>query len=211
MGNKAKFYVVYDGSTFDLISLHRSWEECRVSSKKRKGLAYKSFPSKAELDLFVSKLNHLNSPAKEEKTSLEGAIYTDGSFNPRCPFAAWAWVYVENEVIIYQESGLCPEKNHSRNVDGELMAVMKAGHWCSTEKKRVKLYYDYEGVRSWALGLWKRNNSLTKEYHEKVQTYVKHFIFLKVKAHSNHRWNDYVDELAKSEIVDHLKKLKNIS
>ena len=202
---KRKLYLVYDLEKLYPVSIHDNWNACKSSLERKKGVLYKSFSSKEKLNLFIKKLKDIRSSDDRDGLLKQGKIYIDGSFNPRCPYAAWAWAHVENNRVTHQASGMCEKKSQSRNVDGELMAAMKAGLWCLAKKKKVTLHYDYEGVRSWALGLWKRNTFLTKDYHEKIQICLKHLVFFKVKAHSNDRWNDYVDELAKKKITSYLK------
>ena len=63
----------------------------------------------------------------------------------------------------------------------------------------VTIAYDYQGVESWALGTWKRNNKITAEYNEFMQNKMKQIKvkFKKIKGHSGHKYNDLADKLAK--------------
>ena len=65
--------------------------------------------------------------------------------------------------------------------------------------KEITIAYDYQGVESWAIGTWKRNNRITAEYNEFMQSKMKEvkIRFKKIKGHSGHKYNDLADKLAK--------------
>ena len=65
--------------------------------------------------------------------------------------------------------------------------------------KEITIFYDYQGIESWATGDWKTNNNLTRDYKKFIDE-IKSQIdinFVKVKGHSNDKYNDMADELAK--------------
>lgn len=73
--------------------------------------------------------------------------------------------------------------------------------------KEVNIVYDYTGIENWALGNWKTNNNLTKEYAIEMQKLKEkiNINFIKVKAHAKesdggHKYNDLVDKLAKESV-----------
>lgn len=88
-----------------------------------------------------------------------------------------------------------------RNVSGEICAAVVAIQYCIERKiPSVTIYHDYEGVGKWADDEWKANNVYTRVYKNyvkgaRVNCDVK---FCKVKAHSNNKYNDMADALAKS-------------
>ena len=63
----------------------------------------------------------------------------------------------------------------------------------------VTIVFDYQGIESWALGTWKRNNEITSNYHNFMREKMKDIkiLFKKVKGHSGDKFNDRVDALAK--------------
>ena len=69
----------------------------------------------------------------------------------------------------------------------------------NNDYKEIELYFDYQGIESWALGTWKRNNKVTEGYHQFMQEKMKQIkvTFVKVKGHSGDKYNDLADKLAK--------------
>lgn len=122
-------------------------------------------------------------------------IYTDGSFKDGDAF--WAFVVVEKDKAIHQNSGkLPPVYRQFRQIGGELFAVKQAVEWCKSKKVRVRLFYDYLGVEKWATDKWRAKNQLTKKYKAYMQENSQHVVsYHKVKSHSGDKWNEYVDRL----------------
>jgi len=87
-----------------------------------------------------------------------------------------------------------------RNVAGEIEGAKKAMGFCIENKiPEVDIYYDYKGIESWANGEWEASKKGTinyKNYYNKVKKKLK-VNFIKVKAHSNNKYNDMADKLAK--------------
>ena len=141
---------------------------------------------------------------KEEYEHLGNHAYVDGSFNQRnFVYGSGMVIIVNNEVVHEQSlSGNDPILAKQRNVAGEMRAAMAAMKFainnCMTS---LVIHYDYLGIEKWVTGEWKRNNDYTKSYHEFMNKMMNdHDIsvyFRKVKAHSNDKFNDRADELAK--------------
>ncbi len=78
---------------------------------------------------------------------------------------AWWWWSMERKWLLLRKRG---KEKHSamRNVAGEVLGAMKAMTYAKEQGyQKLTLYFDYQGIESWALGTWKRNNTLTQEYH----------------------------------------------
>lgn len=63
----------------------------------------------------------------------------------------------------------------------------------------IAIYHDYEGIARWCLGDWKTNKEGTKAYkafYDGIKDKL-HVRFIKVKGHSNDKYNDMADMLAK--------------
>lgn len=141
---------------------------------------------------------------KEEYEHLGNHAYVDGSFNQRSFIYGSGMVIIVNNEVVHEQSlsGNDPILAKQRNVAGEMRAAMAAMEFainnCMTS---LVIHYDYLGIEKWVTGEWKRNNDYTKGYHEFMNKMMNdHDIsvyFRKVKAHSNDRFNDRADELAK--------------
>jgi len=126
-------------------------------------------------------------------------IYTDGSFiNGKCGFGA---VISNNGTIMEEISGAVtdPQSLRHRQVAGEVEAVLQALKWCSNNGvNECEIYFDYQGVQSWATGGWKRKTALTQTYHDLLVKSEIKIKWVKVKAHSGDPMNDKADRLAKA-------------
>ena len=79
---------------------------------------------------------------------------------------------------------------------GTYFAVKKA---IELGLKDISIFYDYAGIKAWAVGEWKRNKKGTIEYYNYI-TSVRDSInirFVKVRGHSGVEGNEEADKLAK--------------
>lgn len=209
----SKFYSVYKGKS-GVPMILRSWEECKNEVIGFKGAIYKSFKTLDEAKEFLV----LNSKGKKISDNLKDTnkvknesyidengltIYVDGSFSLEKKNFSYGFVAINKGEIIFKDNGVgFDEKAIAlRNVSGEVLGSMKAIEY-AIEKgySEVSIVFDYQGIESWALGTWKRNNDITKGYHEFIKEKSKliKINFVKVKGHSGDKYNDIADELAKS-------------
>ncbi|MEN8078712.1 ribonuclease H family protein [Clostridioides difficile] len=199
-----KYYAVYRGKS-GAPKIFTSWDECKKEVIGFKGAIYKSFTSEKEAINFIA----LNSEGKTEEKSNESEecekglfIYVDGSFAVDKGNYSYGLVAVNDGEIIYEDKGQGSDKEAIplRNVSGEVLGAKMAVDF-AIEKgfDEVTIAYDYQGVESWALGTWKRNNKITAEYNEFMQNKMKQIKvkFKKIKGHSGHKYNDLADKLAK--------------
>ncbi len=208
MKSTSKYYAVYNPQKSPPSTIYEKWEACQQAIRGETGISYKAFKNKHDATLFLNQLEITDKNNQKKVQENTSSIYLDGSFNEKCPYSAWAWALVKDDALILEKSGLCPTIHESRNIDGEIEAALQASEWAKKHQKQVTLHYDYEGIRSWALGLWKRNTPLTEGYHEKIQLALPYLSFYKVKSHSGNKWNDHVDNLAKQAIKKYLTNPK---
>ena len=131
-------------------------------------------------------------------------LWVDGSFTPQTNQASWGYLIVSEGQKIHENSGIIlnEETNRSRQVGGELAAVLNGLQWIIEEQPTVKtiiIYYDYEGVEKWATREWEAKKKLTRQYRDKIAEVTKLLVWRKVKAHSGNKWNEAADRLAKKE------------
>ncbi|MBO1264243.1 ribonuclease H family protein [Proteiniclasticum sp. SCR006] len=192
-----------------------TWDQCRKEVTGAKGVRYKSFPTREEALSFiqlhgedlpgekkeVKKEEDVRAEHKEAHQEDQVIIYVDGSYELSTKRYAYGLVVVHKGEEVYSEcEALKGEYSSMRNVAGEVLGAMKAMTYAREKGYRnLVLYFDYQGIESWALGTWKRNNDLTRGYHEFYQSMKKdlNVKFRKVKGHSGDRYNDRADELAK--------------
>lgn len=206
-----KFYSVYKGKSGEP-KIFTTWDECKKEVIGFKGAIYKSFKTKEEAEEFI--LLNVNSSGevknnktltlKEESFIAEEGLtaYVDGSFSLEKKNYSYGMVCIENGEVIFTDKGVGIDQNAIalRNVSGEVNGAMKAVEYAIENRfKQITIVFDYQGIESWALGTWKRNNDITKNYNEFMQDKMKEIKinFKKVKGHSGDKFNDIADKLAK--------------
>ena len=127
--------------------------------------------------------------------------YTDGSYRKVNGEYKCGWAYVlmdEQGKIVHQEYGSTNEYISTRNVVGELVAVVALVGFCELMGvEYLTIYHDYLGVGAWAEGTWKAKNEMTKRYKDFMKDTPIKIKFIHVDGHSGNKYNDMVDELAK--------------
>lgn len=215
-----KYYSIYKGKS-GVPKILRSWDECKEEVKGVKGAIYKSFKTEAEAIEFlhINAQNGSTTTKRIIKKSNEGVssdedflsnglvIFVDGSFMLDKKNYSYGLAAVHNGELVYEDSGVGvdPEAIALRNVSGEVMGSMRAVEYAiENNYKEVTIVFDYQGVESWALGTWKRNNRITASYNEFMQDKMKEIKirFKKVKSHSGDKYNDLADKLAKDALIN---------
>ena len=209
---KKKIYAVRKGKT---TGIFYSWDECSASVNGYPGAEYKSFTTKEEANFYLG--NSFAIQIEEEKkdqtnTALDGTestltAYVDGSFDPSIGKYAFGCILLtpDGEIIRESGNGQDPESLAIRNLAGEMLGAMYAVQWAINHGyPSLTIYYDYEGIAKWAQGDWKAKNKRTQQYAEFMngkRSYIQ-LSFQKVKAHSGDHYNEEVDKLAKSALVN---------
>lgn len=215
----AKYYSVFKGKS-GKPKIFTTWDECKAEVIGCKGAIYKSFKTMDEAKEFIV-LNEKSSGNKGFKKSNDIEkinvkqnnfdefnedgliIYVDGSFSVEKGNFSYGLLAIKDKKVIYEDKGVGSDKNaiSLRNVSGEVLGAKKAVEYAiKNNYKSVTIVFDYQGIESWAIGTWKRNNDITIEYHEFMKEKMKQIDirFKKVKGHSREKYNDRVDFLAKS-------------
>lgn len=206
----AKFYAVAKGKSGVPLILE-SWEACKAEVIGFKGAIYKSFGKREDAVDFIRLhgFEFEGSSSTNANISEGLSIYVDGSFMSHKNNFSYGIVVVDNGEVIHIDKGVGfdEEAISLRNVSGEVLGAMKAVDYAiSKGYEAVSIFFDYQGIESWALGTWKRNNKITQGYHGFMQEKMKEIkiSFKKVKGHSGDVFNDMADKLAK-EALEALK------
>lgn len=200
---KQKFYAVKKGKKTGIFN---NWEDCKAQVTGFSGAIYKSFEN------FEDAKKYLNLEVNTENRELdfenikedEILAYVDGSYKKDTLEYGYGVVLIlGDEIIELFGKGQNPEVAKSRNVTGELFGAIRAiSEAVGRNKKSITIFYDYQGISSWANGEWKCNIPLTIGYRDKIAEFRKEIEinFVKVKAHSNNKYNDLADHLAKKSL-----------
>ena len=218
-----KFYAVRKGRKTGIFT---TWDECRAQVHGYPCAEYKSFPTmegaKGFMELgmegenqfpfddsdqpFNNKglsmaSNQITPSAATTPNEPELVAYVDGSYDQSTKHFSYGMVILENgEEKTFNKSFSDPSLASMRNVAGEIMGARAAMEYAiANNKKKLVIYHDYEGIAKWPLGIWKTNKEGTiayKAYFDEAKTKVS-IRFQKVKGHSNDKYNDYADKLAK--------------
>lgn len=201
MGAKQKFYAVRIGRK---PGIYQTWADCQKQIMHYPEAEYKSFKTRDEAEQYLQNGNAgAKIPDKGEMPPQgECWAFIDGSFlTDRQAYGYGGILIYPSEVRTFNGGSKDLELVALRNVAGEMSAAMRAVRDAIQNNMiKITLFYDYKGIRSWALGEWRRNNSYTQSYHEYMQQATTHISisFVKVPAHRGVYYNEYADRLAKA-------------
>lgn len=141
-----------------------------------------------------------------EKTGVSGepgelTAYVDGSY------CAGTGEFSYGMVLLWGDQELCLAERmedlqlaQMHNVAGEIKGAEAAMRYALEHGfEKLAIYHDYEGISKWCLGQWKTNKEGTRAYkafYDSISSRLK-VRFVKVTGHSNDKYNDMADRLAK--------------
>lgn len=188
-----KYYAVRIGRN---PGIYHTWDECKRETMGFKGASFKKFSTREDAEAFI---NEVEEEKKESAGKDELVVYVDGSYRNKDKSHSYG-VYMFNDEEEYTYSKRLFKDSEMRNVSGEIKGAMRAMEEAvKLGKKKIYLHYDYEGIRSWALGFWKTNKEGTiyyKNFYDSIKDKLE-VKFIKVEAHSGVKYNELVDKLAK--------------
>lgn len=225
---KQKFYAVRVGKT---PGIYQTWTQAEEQVKEFSGAEYKSFSTEEEAIRYISCVEIKESKNVSDETSVmnkkieqeiknlqhgEVIAFVDGSYSPD---ADGKEKYSFGVLLITNESEDSLYKAfidntymESRNIAGEIEGVKQAVLWAiDSNKQRIKIFYDYEGIEKWATKEWKPKVKVSQEYSKFFDEKSKliNIEFEHVKAHSGIVYNEKVDELAKRALLSQGYKTYN--
>ena len=194
---KNKFYAVKNGVE---TGIYDTWEDCKKQVIGYKGAIYKSFFTYEDAKNFLE--NNEDGAISKETAQNKAIAYVDGSYNiVTSEYSYGVVIFYNGQEYQFNQKFDDEKLREMRNVAGEIEGAKKAMSFCLENNiEKLDIYYDYQGIESWATGVWKTNKDGTsnyKKYYDDIKDKVK-VTFNKVKAHSNNKYNDIADKLAKS-------------
>lgn len=224
---KKKFYAVRVGKT---PGIYQTWNQTEKQVKGFSGAEYKSFSTEEEAIRYMSceeiKENEnlsdesivMNKKIEQEIKNLQDGeviAFVDGSYSldvdgkEKYSFGVLLITNKSEDSLYKAFVGTYME---SRNIAGEIEGVKQAILWAiDSNKQRIKIFYDYEGIEKWATKEWKSKVKVSQEYSKFFDEKSKliNIEFEHVKAHSGIVYNEKVDELAKRALLSQGYKTYN--
>lgn len=188
-----KYYAVKRGRKTGIFN---TWDECKEQVTGFSGASYKSFLSKEEAEQFLGEGQKMH---EADKTGV--IAYVDGSYHIHTKEFSYGMVILRDGTeYCFSKKFEDPELAQMRNVAGEIMGARAAMEYALQQGvTSLTIYHDYEGIAKWCLNEWKTNKEGTRQYKEFYDS-IKDKVsirFVKVKGHSNDKYNDLADRLAK--------------
>ena len=191
-----KYYAVRKGRK---TGVFLTWAECQKQVTGVSGAEFKSFGTMEEAQEFVNPDSNADRVAENPGSVI---AYVDGSYRADTKEFSYGMVILQNG----EEHCFCKKIEDKdlalmHNVAGEIKGSEAAMQYAMDHQiPEITIYHDYEGIAKWCTGAWKANKSGTQAYQIFYQEATKkvkvHFV--KVKGHSNDKYNDMADQLAKS-------------
>ena len=201
---KKKFYAVRQGRK---IGMFLTWDECKKQVMGYPGAIYKSFGTEEEAKEYLGIAVAVDDMQGGDPSAGAVEIYVDGSYHAGTKeFSYGLVVLINGKEEKFSQKMSDPELAQMRNVAGEIKGSEAAMQYALDHKiPSIIIYHDYQGIASWCNGDWKANKAGTiayRDFYRKAKERV-HIEFRKVKGHSNDKYNDMVDELAKEALGIH--------
>lgn len=214
-----KVYAVRNGRQTGIFD---SWSECQKQVTGYSGAEFKGFATREEAMVFLGRQGSQLSEEYFEKGSnligkkgnqeikefslnskdiLSAVAYVDGSYDKLSGDFSYGMVILyQGEELKFFERIHNEELAQMHNVAGEIKGAEAAMRYAiSHHLKKIVICHDYEGIAKWCNGTWKANKEGTKAYKAYYESICDQLEveFVKVKGHSNDKYNDMADELAK--------------
>ena len=194
-----KIYAVKRGKK---TGVFKTWEECRDSVEGYPKAEYKSFASVREAEDYLGSKKQLRSEGELPEAGWLLA-YVDGSYDDSLKKYAFGCVFLLPDGHIYTQygNGDNPQSLRHRNVTGEMLGAIYAVKTAMVNGFRgIEICYDYQGIEKWVTGEWRSKTELTQKYAEAMRDWSRgiEIRFRKVDAHTNVRYNELAERMAKT-------------
>ena len=185
------YYAVKSGKKTGIFN---SWDEVKELVTGFEGAQFKSFSSQKDAKLYLAGMER--SYQFDKPTA-----YVDGSFDEATNRYSFGCVlFINDREFHFKRAFKEDDLTSMRNVAGEIKGAGFIIMYCINRGiKELVLYHDYIGISAWYNNEWKANMPGTKKYQD-FANQVREKIsveFVKVKSHTNDKYNDLADYLAK--------------
>lgn len=223
---KKKYYAVKVGK---VPGIYGTWDECKAQTDGVSGAKFQSFVSLSDAEKFMlgevgqdekkmdsddsgDSIDEFNGMIDEKIAHLcedEVVAFVDGSYDATQEKSGFGAIIIDNRGVqnkLYKaySKNLGEEFIQSRNVGAELEGVKEAINWAITYyKRKITIFYDYEGIEKWAKGTWDAKTMITRKYVSFIQekSSLIQIDYVKVPAHSGVEYNEAADLLAKRALL----------
>lgn len=183
-----------------------SWDKISEYMVGKKGYTYKSFSSLKEAEAYLNGESYYDDEIKKALSEGYAVAYTDGSYEETINGYSYGVVAVSpnNEMQKFSGFGNLDGFLPSRNIAGETWGALIAVKWAYYNGyQKLKIYHDYAGLSFWAEKKWSAKSPVSEWYVREISKYLSavDVEFVKVKGHSNDKYNEEADKLAKSALL----------
>ena len=190
-----KYYALKDESNKYILE---DWDEAKEVLKTMKAPKYKSFNTKEEAEAFLE--------GKEKEINYDiPTAYIDGSYNAETgDYSFGGCLFIDGKIYKFKKKYLKDDYSSFRNVAGEIKGAGYIINYAINHNiKDLNIYYDYLGIEKWYKGEWKANSQIALDYVKFAEEAKKkiNVSFFKIKSHTNNKYNDLADELAKEALT----------
>lgn len=206
-----KYYAVKRGK---ITGVFDKWEECKAAVDGYPGAEYKGFSTLRDALEFAgleggTAARKADGLEGEKRLPQEGELlaYVDGSYEDSRKKYAFGCVFILPDGRIYTEYGNGDNEKslQHRNVTGEMLGAMFAVKFAMLNGfSGIEICYDYQGIEKWVTGEWRSRTELTQKYAQTMRAWGTRITirFTKVAAHTNVRYNELADRLAKTGLTE---------
>ena len=186
-----KYYAIKGTDYQNIVT---SWDEAKEIISTITKPKYKSFSTMEEAQCF------LNDEVKDDNVT-EPKCYIDGSFDEKTNAYSFGGVLIyDGKEYEFKRKFDSDEYSSFRNVAGEIRGASYIINYSQRRGiNKLHLFFDYIGIEKWYKGEWKANTEIAMKYVEFAKTMEGKIevVFHKVKSHTNNKYNDMADRLAK--------------
>ena len=186
-----KYYAIKGDNYTNIVT---SWDEAKKIISEIDHPKYKSFTSEEEANAFLN-------GEEVSDNILEPKCYIDGSYNDINKEYSFGGILIINgKEYEFKRKFSSDEYSEFRNVAGEIRGSSYIINYCLNRGiKKLHLFYDYIGIEKWFKGEWKANSVIAIKYVEYANSVRDKIdvVFHKIKSHTNNKYNDRADALAK--------------